>query len=201
MTSPSEAKLEVLADPEALARRVADWMLAAGFTAQEFLGGFEACKLAVEQKQRVRYSRGPNHYSVTAASVFIRFLQYQGELPLPAAPPSASDLWPLLGEFRSWMRKHRGLTDTTLDVYDGILAGLLDALGDDVRDYSAEALRAFVLDRARPHGDLSGQEHCRSGPLLRPLPRRYWAMLCGHGTRHPRFCLVAADVSPPVSTP
>jgi integrase/recombinase XerD len=49
------------------------------------------------------------------------------------------------------MRKHRGLTDTTLDVYDGILAGLLDALGDDVRDYSAEALRTFVLDRARPH--------------------------------------------------
>jgi integrase/recombinase XerD len=129
-----------------------DWMLAAGFTAQEFLVGFEACKLAVEQKQRVLYSRGPNRYSVTAASVFIRFLQHQGELPLPATPPSASDLWPLLREFRSWMRKHRGLTDTTLDVYDGILARLLDALGDDVHDYSAEALRAFVLDRARPHG-------------------------------------------------
>ena len=29
MTSPSEAKLEILADPEALARRVADWLLAA----------------------------------------------------------------------------------------------------------------------------------------------------------------------------
>ena len=26
-----------------------DWMLAAGFTAQEFLAGFEACKLAVER--------------------------------------------------------------------------------------------------------------------------------------------------------
>jgi integrase len=50
------------------------------------------------------------------------------------------------------MRKHRGLTNTTLDVYDGILAGLLDALGDDVRNDSAEALRTFVLDRARPHG-------------------------------------------------
>ena len=110
-----------------------DWMLAAGFTAQEFLVGFEACKLAVEQKQRVLYSRGPNHYSVTAASVFIRFLQHQGELPLPVAPPSASDLWPMLGEFRSWMHKHRGLTETTLDVYQGILVGLLDALGDDAR--------------------------------------------------------------------
>ncbi len=61
-----------------------DWMLAVGFTAQNLLAGFEPCKLALKQKQRVRYSRGPNHYSVTAASLFIRFLQHQGELPLPA---------------------------------------------------------------------------------------------------------------------
>jgi site-specific recombinase XerD len=50
------------------------------------------------------------------------------------------------------MRAHRGLTETTHDVYQGILVGLLDALGDDARTYSAEALRTFVLNRARPHG-------------------------------------------------
>src|ERR1700680_3529471 len=50
------------------------------------------------------------------------------------------------------MRQHRGLTQTTLDVYQGILVGLLKALGDDARAYSAEVIRAFVLDRARPHG-------------------------------------------------
>jgi integrase/recombinase XerD len=50
------------------------------------------------------------------------------------------------------MRAHRGLTETTLDVYQGILVGLLDALGDDARAYSAEALRTFVFNRARPHG-------------------------------------------------
>ena len=50
------------------------------------------------------------------------------------------------------MRKHRGVTETTLDVYQGILAGFLDALGDDGHAYSAEALRTFVLNRARPHG-------------------------------------------------
>ena len=48
--------------------------------------------------------------------------------------------------------QHRGLTETTLDVYQGILVGLLEALGDDARAYSAEALRSFVLNRARPHG-------------------------------------------------
>jgi len=129
-----------------------DWMLAAGFTAQDLLVGVEACKLALKQKQRVRFSRGPNDYSVTAASVFIRFLQRQGELPLPATPLRGSELWRLLGEFRWWMCEHRGLTDTTLDVYEGILTGLLEALGDDVRAYSAEALRAFVFNRARNHG-------------------------------------------------
>jgi integrase/recombinase XerD len=50
------------------------------------------------------------------------------------------------------MRQHRGLTETTLDLYQGILVGFREALGDDARTYSAEALRAFVLDRARPHG-------------------------------------------------
>jgi integrase/recombinase XerD len=129
-----------------------DWMLAAGFTAQDLLPGFDACKSAIAKGQRVRYSRGPNQQSVTAASVFIRFLQHQGELPPPVAPPSASDLWPMLKEFRSWMRKHRGLTETTLDVYEGILVGLVEALGDDGSTYSAETLRSFVLGRARPHG-------------------------------------------------
>jgi integrase/recombinase XerD len=129
-----------------------DWMLAAGFTAQTLVPGFEACRMAMQREQRVRYRRGPTRHSLTAATAFIRFLQHQGELPLPVAPPSATDRWPMLGEFRSWMRKHRGLTESTLDVYQGILVGLLDALGEDARAYSAEALRAFVLDRARPHG-------------------------------------------------
>jgi integrase/recombinase XerD len=129
-----------------------DWMQTAGFTADELLPGFEACKLAVGKQQRVRYCRGPNQQSVTAASLFIRFLQLQGELPPPVTRPSITERWPVLGEFRSWMRAHRGLTDATLDVYAGILVGLLDALGADARVYSAEALRAFVLDRAHTHG-------------------------------------------------
>ena len=84
--------------------------------------------------------------------MFIRFLQHQGELPPPVPPPSASDRWPVLGEFRSWMRKHRGLAETTLDLYEGVLGGFLDTLGDDARAYTAEDLRNFVLNRARPHG-------------------------------------------------
>jgi integrase/recombinase XerD len=129
-----------------------DWMSANEFTAENLLAGFEACKLALQKQPRVLYRRGPNQHSLTAAALFIRFLQHQGELPLPVTPPSVTDRWPVLGEFRLWMRKHRGLTETTLDVYQGILVGFFDALGDDARAYSAEALRVFVLDRAHPHG-------------------------------------------------
>src|ERR1700688_3598245 len=52
-----------------------DWMLAAGFTAKDLLPGLEACKSAIEKEQHAPYRRGPNQQSVTAASVFIRFLQ------------------------------------------------------------------------------------------------------------------------------
>ena len=129
-----------------------DWLLTKDFTAQDLLPGFEACKLAIKDEQRVHYSRGPNRDSVTAAAVFIRFLQNQGKVPLPATPPTAVEIWPVLGEFRAWMRQHRGLTETTLDVYQGVLVGLLETVGDDASAYSTGALRAFVFDRARPHG-------------------------------------------------
>ena len=128
-----------------------DWMLTAGFTAQHLLPAFAAGKAAIKGKQSTGRRHGLNRHSLSASSLFIRFLQHQGELPPPIAPPSALDLWPILSQFCSWMRKHRGLTESTLAVYQGILSGLLETLGDDPRTYSAEALRAFVLDRARPH--------------------------------------------------
>ncbi len=129
-----------------------DWMRATGVRAQDLLSGFEACKAALEVEQHVHYHRGPNQQSLAAASVFIRFLREQGALPFPVPAPSASDRWPLLGEYRSWMRQNRGLTETTLDIYQRTLVGLLEMLGDDARAYTAESLRTFVFERARPHG-------------------------------------------------
>jgi integrase/recombinase XerD len=128
-----------------------DWLAAQGFSTPDFLPGLAACQSALQEKQPVRYRRGPNQHSLTAAAVFIRFLQQQGELPTPVTP-SVDEVWPVLGAFRSWMRQHRGLTETTLDAYQRVLVGLLQALGDDARLYSPEALRTFVLERARPHG-------------------------------------------------
>jgi hypothetical protein len=50
------------------------------------------------------------------------------------------------------MRQHRGLTETTLDVYQHIIAELVTALGSAPRHYTTEALRDFALKRAGRHG-------------------------------------------------
>ena len=129
-----------------------DWMVVAGFTAHHLLPGFEACKLELSKSRRVHYRGGPSSKSLTAASIFLRFLREQGELPILEGPPSPTDRWPVIREFHSWMYTHRGLTESTLAVYEGILGGLVDALGDETSMYSAENLRSFVLNRASPHG-------------------------------------------------
>jgi integrase/recombinase XerD len=129
-----------------------DWMCAAGFTAPNVLPAFEACKTQLESQQHVRYQRGVNRRSLTAASVYIRFLQERGVIPPSVMASAPSDRWPILGAFRSWMRQHRGLTESTLDAYQRVLLGLVEKLGEDPCRYTAEALRAFVFERARPHG-------------------------------------------------
>jgi site-specific recombinase XerD len=129
-----------------------DWMQSAGFTLHDCAAGLAACTAELRAGGRMQYRRGPNNHSLTAAALFIRFLQECGVLPPPAIPASPTDLWPLIGEFRSWMRQHRGLTETTLEVYQPIITELLTAIGGDPRLYTAEALRGFALERARRYG-------------------------------------------------
>ena len=129
-----------------------DWMRTTGFTVHDLLAGFEACAAELAARCRVYYSRGPNNHSMVAAALFIRFLREQGVLAPITPSPSPADLWPIIGEFRTWMRQHRGLTESSLDTYQIILVELLAACGDDPRQYTAEILRGFVLERARLHG-------------------------------------------------
>ena len=50
------------------------------------------------------------------------------------------------------MRQHRGVTESTLRVYDGSLAELQATVGADPAAYTAKSVRRFVLERARRHG-------------------------------------------------
>ena len=90
--------------------------------------------------------------ALNAGALFIRHLQDRALVPRPRASAPPAEVWPILGGFRAWMRSHRGIAESSLDTYQTILVDLLQALGDDAQAYTPQAIRAFVLERARPHG-------------------------------------------------
>ena len=122
----------------------AEWLQAAGFALDNILAGFNASAPAFKGGKTTMAPRG-------AAALFIRYLREQGTLLSPPKPPSPTEIWPILGAFRAWMRGQRGVTDSTLDTYQTTLVDLLKTLGDDPKAFTAHAVRAFVLERARPH--------------------------------------------------
>ena len=65
--------------------------------------------------------------------------------------PSATEP-ALLGEYREWMLKHRGVRDSTLSGHARVIGDLLESLGEETQDYAAGALRAFVLEHAGHRG-------------------------------------------------
>ena len=59
---------------------------------------------------------------------------------------------PLVAGFQGWFQTHRGVAQPTLRLYSRGAAELLDALGEDVRAWTPEVLRTFLLDRANQCG-------------------------------------------------
>ena len=121
-----------------------DWMHAAGFSLDNILEGLAASVAVFKGKKSIRAYAG-------AGRLFIRYLQDQGTLPRSAPAPSPAEQWPILGGFRIWARQHRGIAHSTLDLWQRSIIDLLKALGEDPKAYTAAALRAFMLERAKRH--------------------------------------------------
>ena len=119
-------------------------MHAAGFSLDNILEGLAASVAVFKGKKSIRAYAGAGH-------LFIRFLQDRGMLSRPAPAPSLAEQWPILGAFRSWARQHRGIAQSTLDLWQRSIIDLLKALGEDPKAYTALALRAFMLERAKRH--------------------------------------------------
>ena len=88
---------------------------------------------------------------LNAGALFIRHLQDRGVAPRFERPTPQKRVWAILNAFRTWMRSHRGIAESSLDTYQTTLVGLLATLGDDPEAFTVEAIRAFVLERARLH--------------------------------------------------
>jgi hypothetical protein len=175
-----------------------EWMQSAGFTVHDCSAGLAACTAELQADGRVRYRRGPNTHSLTAAALFIRFLQECGVLPPPARPASPIDLWPLVSEFLSWMRQHRGLTETTLDVYQPIITELLTALGRSTPLHRGVSPWLCVGAGASLWAP-PGQDRCCRGSCFPAVSWRHATVLTWNAVRHSRFRFLATLDSSPIS--
>lgn len=128
------------------------WASSAGFGLVDLPAALNVSRAAYKaSRHKLTYPRSARAPS-GAAALFIRYLRHQGTLPAEVPARPAAETWPILAQFRSWMSRHRGLADSTLDQYQRTIVSLLQALGDDPQAYTAEALRAFVLQRSQPQG-------------------------------------------------
>jgi hypothetical protein len=59
---------------------------------------------------------------------------------------------PLVAAFQDWFQTHRGVAQPTLRLYSRGAAELLGVLGEDVRAWTPQVLRAFLLDHANHCG-------------------------------------------------
>jgi len=131
-----------------LVRLLACWaerVRSTGFGIDSIEAGFAASAAMFRGGKTARAPQG-------AGALFIAYLREQGIVPPPERSQRPEESWPVLAAFRTWMREQRGVAESTLDTYQSTLVDLLTTLGDDPRDYGAAAVRAFVLDRAKPHG-------------------------------------------------
>jgi site-specific recombinase XerD len=122
-----------------------DWVYRAGFSVHTAHAGYEAAAKVFKGK-RLPEAR------LRAGALFVHYLEAQGEIPNRPETVSPPGVWLVLKAFRDWMRSHRGVTESTLDVYQRTIVALLQTLGADTQAYTAQSIRNFVLERARPHG-------------------------------------------------
>lgn len=127
-----------------------DWMGSHNYSIDKLIDAIDVCKCELAKGHKLN-SRGPNIDSIIAASKLLLFLQEIGVLERPELKLKVSEVWPILGEFRSWSIEHKGIRETTLDLYESTLGDFVEALGSDSKAYTAKAIREFILNRAKPH--------------------------------------------------
>ena len=92
------------------------------------------------------------HHARFGVKLFYRYLIQRGTCPHRPVENSDIDEPALVTAFRDCFRTRRGAAEPTLRLYCRDAADLLHALGDDVSQWNAEAVRSFALDRASQGG-------------------------------------------------
>jgi site-specific recombinase XerD len=92
-----------------------------------------------------------NHHTIYGARLFRRHLVEIG-VCRPAAAIATPTEPKLVADFKTWLRKHRGASDSTIRLYARDAAGLMTALGSDPPCWRPNDIRSYFLARARQSG-------------------------------------------------
>lgn len=115
------------------------------------------------------HGRAP--YNAEGAKRFVEHLQRRGIVP--RAEAESEPLPALVESFSDWMRRHRGVTESTLAQYVSLAQEFLVALGDDTAAYSANLVRRFIFARASRTG------HSRAKSVVTTI-RMFLRFLAAH---------------------
>ena len=106
-----------------------------------------------------RYNGGKTGYHARfGVKLFHRYLVQQGVCQSLQGDDVTNDLPALVIAFRDWLHIHRGATQPTIRLYTRGATELLNELGEDVSQWNAQVVRAFLLDRASQCGTETTQK-------------------------------------------
>ena len=88
-----------------------------------------------------------NHHTVYGARRYNEYLVAIGVVQRSGAPESQNADPAIITEYGRWLRKHRGMAETTIRHYSKDAGALLTALGDGTGRWNAKGVRDHFLDR------------------------------------------------------
>jgi site-specific recombinase XerD len=93
------------------------------------------------------------YHAQFGVKLFLRHLVQCGTCPSPSVSTEKQDsVPPLVAAFQAWFQTHCGVAQPTLRLYSRGAVELLGALGEDVRTWTPQALRSFLLESANQCG-------------------------------------------------
>ncbi len=91
-----------------------------------------------------------NHHTIFGVRRYREYLEVIGVDQFGRMPEVQNAEPVIITEYRQWLRKHRGVADSTIRLYSRDAANLLVALGDDPGRWNAKSVREYFLDRCQP---------------------------------------------------
>jgi len=123
----------------------------------------------------LRHGRHADVCAIAGARALLDHLRHLAIVRSPAPVRTPPDVPPLVRDFHTWMHEQRGLQDATVRSYERVIGDGLRTLGDVPGDYTAAAIRAFVLQRT------AGRSRAQGKCVLTAM-RHFLRFLIANGT-------------------